>query len=268
MAIPHPEPLIDTHCHLDAEAFHQDLQEVIERAVVSGIEHLLTIGISRETSEAAVVLANRYPVVSAVVGIQPNYAQVALAGDWDQIVELARHPRVVAIGETGLDKYWDYASPELQSDYFARHLELSRRCHKPFIVHCREAEAEVIDMLRQEARRGALSGVMHSFCGNADDAAACLELGMYISFAGMVTFRKNQQLRDVARTVPLDRILVETDAPYLAPHPHRGKRNEPAWVRLTSECLADVHGVTAAEMARAVSANAKRLFRLDRVVHS
>jgi TatD DNase family protein len=257
-----PFSLIDTHCHLDAEAFHQDLTEVLQRAADNGVEQLITIGITRETSEAAVVLANRYEAVFAVVGIQPNYAQDAVPDDWDQIVELAAHPNVVGIGETGLDKYWDFAPLEIQRDYFVRHLEFSRLCEKPFIVHCREAEADVLEMLRADFANGPLNGVMHSFCGDSAMAAECVAMGMHISFAGMVTFRKNDELRSVAETVPLDRLLIETDSPYLAPHPNRGKRNEPAWVRHTAECLADVHSISFEELANATSANAKQLFRL------
>ena len=254
--------LIDTHCHLDAEAFHQDLDAVLERAASAGVEHLLSVGVTLETSQAAVVLANRYPCVSAVIGIQPNYVHSAGAGDWQQIEDLATHPRVVGVGETGLDRYWDFAPLELQQEYFFRHIELSRSCGKPFVVHCREAEAEVVAVLRQAAGNGPLQGVMHSFCGSIEIASECLQLGMHISFAGMLTFRKNQQLRDVAKTVPMDRLLVETDAPYLAPHPHRGKRNEPAWVRLTAACLAEIHGISGDEMARITTANAARLFQL------
>lgn len=257
------QPLIDTHCHLDAEAFHNDFSEVIERAQSSGIAHILTIGITLETSQAAVVIANRYPkLVSAVIGIQPNYAAEAKAGDWDQIVELARHPRVVGIGETGLDKYWDFAPLDIQVDYFERHLALSEAVGKPFVIHCREAENEVLDVLTRYAQGRQLSGLMHSFCGSADVAQKCIELGLHISFAGMVTFRKNDSLRATARTIPRDRILVETDAPYLAPHPNRGKRNEPAWVRFTADCLAAEFNMPPDEFAQVTVENARRLFRL------
>ncbi len=257
-----PNALIDTHCHLDAEAFHQDIDEVLRHAHEAQVEHILTIGITVETSQAAVVLANRYPHVSAVVGIQPNYVHECRPGDWERIVDLARHPRVVGIGETGLDKYWDFAPIDLQQEYFIRHIELARQCRKPFVVHCREAESEVLEVLRSESQHGPLNGLMHSFCGSQEVARECIELGLFISFAGMVTYKKNQPLRDVARTVPLERILVETDAPYLAPHPNRGKRNEPAWVKHTAACLAEVHGLSADEFAAITSANARRLFNL------
>ena len=254
--------LIDTHCHLDSEGFHQDIDQVIQRATDTGVERMLTIGVDLETSQAAVLLANRYPCVSAVVGIQPNYAQEAKPGDWAAIEDLATHPRVVGVGETGLDKYWDVAPLEIQRDYFIRHIELSRRLNKPFVVHCREAEAEVVEVLQTEAGNGPLSGLMHSFCGGETTANICVNLGLYISFAGMLTFRKNEDLRAVAKLVPRDQLLVETDARYLAALPNRGKRNEPSWVRFTNDCLAQVHGLTPDEMAALTTANAKRLFRI------
>ena len=253
--------LIDTHCHLDAEAFHQDIDAVIQRALDGGVERMLTIGVTLATSQAAVILSNRNPCVSAVVGIQPNYAHEAKPGDFERIADLATHPRIVGIGETGLDKYWDFAPLDIQREYFVRHIQLSRALKKPFVVHCREAEAEVVEVLQSEAGDGHLSGVMHSFCGDATTAEICVRLGLHISFAGMLTYRKNEELRAVAATIPIDRLLVETDAPYLAPHPNRGKRNEPAWVRLTNNVLAGVHGVTPQEMAARTTANARLLFR-------
>jgi len=254
--------LIDTHCHLDSEGFHQDIDSVIQRALDSGVERMLTIGVTLATSQAAVLLSNRFPCISAVVGIQPNYTHEAKPTDWEKIEDLATHPHVVAVGETGLDKYWDFAPLEIQQDYFVRHIELSRRLKKPIVVHCREAETEVVQVLQAEAENGELSGVMHSFTGNATTATACLQLGLHISFAGMVTFRKNEDLRAVARSVPIERLLVETDAPYLAPLPNRGKRNEPAWVRFTSDCLAQVHGLSPDQMADQTRMNARKLFRL------
>ncbi|GAB5443649.1 MAG: TatD family hydrolase [Fuerstiella sp.] len=259
-----PEPaLIDTHCHLDAEAFDQDREETVDRARQNNIERMLTIGITRQTSENAVSLSEKFPAVRAVVGIQPNYAHEATEDDWNVIQDLALRNEVVGIGETGLDLYWDFAPLDVQQDFFRRHLQFSRQIGKPFVVHCREAEAEVLQMLREDFANGPLNGVMHSFCGDADMAAECVAMGMYISFAGMVTFKKNDALRAVAKTIPLDRLLVETDAPYLAPHPNRSKRNEPAWVRLTAACLADVHDVCIERLAAATTANARKLFGLE-----
>ncbi|MBM80388.1 MAG: hydrolase TatD [Planctomycetaceae bacterium] len=255
--------LIDTHCHLDEDAFKDDRDDVVKRALDAGITRMVTIGVTLETSRSAVELASRFPEVFAVVGIQPNYAADAKPGDWDQIVELTQAPKVVAIGETGLDRYWDFAPIETQADYFTRHLRLSREADIPFIVHCREAEDDVVAQLQNEANGSPWNGVMHSFCGDEKTAAACLEMGMHISFAGMLTFKKNDSLRAVAATVPLDRLLVETDSPYLAPVPKRGKRNEPANVLHTAACLAEVHGLPAEEMARITTENARRLFGLD-----
>lgn len=252
--------MIDTHCHLDAEAFHQEIDAVLQRATDAGVERMLTVGTTLESSEAAIVLSNRYKSVRAIVGIHPNYAQAVKPGDWEKIEELATHPAVVAVGETGLDKYWDHTPLDVQQDYFVRHIELSRRIHKPFVVHCREADAEVLDVLKSQATIGPFVGVMHAFSGNAEMAAECLAMGMHLSFAGMLTFRKNDAMRAVAATVPLDRLLIETDAPYLAPHPNRGKRNEPAWVRHTCECLATVHGMTFEAMDAQTTSNARKLF--------
>lgn len=255
--------LIDTHAHLDEQSFEVDLDDVLTRAADQRVEAIFTIGVTAATSRAAVALAKKHSQLYAVVGIQPNYVAQANADDFDQITELASDPRVIAIGETGLDRYWDSSPIELQRDYFFRHIELARRVGKPFIVHCREADADVVDVLKEAAQSGPLHGVMHSFCGDQATADACLELGMYLSFAGMLTFKSNQALRDVAKTVPRDRLLVETDSPYLAPVPMRGKRNEPANVVHTARCLADVHGLTLEDLAAITTANTKRLFNLS-----
>jgi TatD DNase family protein len=254
--------LIDTHVHLDEEAFRPDRHEVVARAAAAGVVSMITIGISAATSRAAVDLAQSCPSVYAAVAIQPNYVSQAAPGDWELIQELATQPKVVAVGETGLDRYWDYAPFDLQVEFFDKHLELARRLDLPFIVHCREAASDVVAQLRRAAGGGQLRGVMHSFAGDAETARACVELGMFISFAGMVTFKKNDGLRAVAAQVPLDRLLVETDAPYLAPTPFRGKRNEPAYVRNTAETLASVRNLSLEEIARVTTENARRLFRL------
>ncbi len=256
-------PLIDTHAHLDESAFEHDVESIVAAARAAGVVRILTIGTTRASSERAVALAERFPEVLAVVGIQPNYVAEAQHGDWERIEELAGHPRVVGIGETGLDRYWDHAPFDLQVEYFDRHLALSRRVKKAFVVHCREAESDVVAQLRRAAETAPLRGVMHSFCGDAETAAECLDLGLHISFAGMLTFKKNDALRATAQTVPADRLLVETDSPYLAPMPHRGKRNEPAYVRFTAECLASLHGVSLETLAALTTANACRLFGID-----
>lgn len=253
---------IDTHCHLDEESFTQDCAETIQRAVDAGVKTMLAVGITLDSCRRVVELAERYPSVYAILGLHPNYVSAAQPGDWDQIVALMRTPKVVGVGETGLDKYWDYAPIELQRDYFERHIELSRQLDLPFVVHCREAEAETLEVLRKHAATGPLRGLMHAFCGSAETAAACLEMGMHLSFGGMITFKKNDTQRELSATLPLDRLLVETDSPYLAPTPFRGKRNEPAHVRLTAACLAETRGISKEEVAAATTRNARTLFRL------
>jgi TatD DNase family protein len=255
--------LIDTHAHLFDDRFRKDLPAVLERAAAAGVERAVCLGIDLESSRQSVEIANRYPLVVAAVGIQPNSAAEAKPGDWEAIVKLAEsEPRVVAIGETGLDRYWDRAPFALQEDYFARHIELARRLGKPFVIHCREAEADVVKALRDHSSKGPLRAVMHSFSGDLATARECLEMGLFISFAGMVTYPTAQNLRDVAKEVPLDRLLVETDCPYLAPQPVRGKRNEPAFVAHTAALLADVKGVSVAELEEATARNARALFGL------
>jgi TatD DNase family protein len=255
--------LIDTHAHLDEEAFDADRTEVVARAMAAGIERIVTIGTTADTSRRAVAVAAEFPGVFAAVGIQPNYVSQAHTGDWEVIDALATAPKVVAIGETGLDRYWDYAPFDVQIDYFHRHISLSQRLGLPFVVHCREAEAETVAELRTAAKRSPLHGVMHSFTGSLETAQACLELGLYISFAGMVTYKKSQALRDLVKELPRDRILVETDSPYLAPQPVRGKRNEPSFVRMTANVLAELIGLDQQEFARLTTENARRLFKLD-----
>lgn len=254
--------LIDSHAHLDEESFDTDRPEMIARAVAAGVERMISIGTTVETSRKAVALAAEYPNIFATVGIHPNYVHEAKPDDWAEIVELAKSPKVVGLGETGLDRYWKFAPFELQLDYFRRHMQLTRETGLPFVVHCRDAEEETLEELRQEFSHGPLNGVRHCFVGSIEAARECLEMGMYISFAGMVTFKANQKLRDTAITIPDDRILVETDCPYLAPREYRGKRNEPAYVTHTAWCLAEARGVTPDQLGELVTANAERLFKL------
>ena len=256
--------LIDTHAHLDDERFAADLPAVLDRAEAAGVTRILTIGIDLRTSRNAVKLATDYAEVFAVVGIQPNHVSEAGAGDFEEIVALAEAaPKVVGVGESGLDRYWDRAPFELQEAFFVRHLALARRLNKPIVVHCREAEADTVRVLRAEFdTHGPIRGVMHSFNGDVAAAAACLEMGLHISFAGMLTFKTNDALRAVATGIPLDRLLVETDSPYLAPQAVRGKRNEPAFVAHTAAVLAQVKGVSAEEIADVTTRNAEVLFGL------
>lgn len=255
--------LFDTHAHLDDEQFDQARDEVVERARAVGVGAIVAVGTTASSSETCVELTARYDIVHAAVGIQPNYCAEAGPGDWDRVKALAQQPGVVALGETGLDRHWDYTPFDVQQDYFDRHLRLSQELNLPFIVHMRDCGGDILAMVTEAASRGPLRGVMHSFTGDTELAAKCVGLGLYISFAGMVTYKKSTELREVAASIPDDRILIETDAPYLSPHPKRGQRpNEPALVIHTAECLAETRGVSIEQFAQATSENARKLFRL------
>lgn len=259
-----PVELIDTHAHLDDEQFQNDLLDVLQRAAAAGLSRIITIATTAQDSAACVQLAATHSLLAATVGIQPNNAAQAGPDDWDAVVRLCVKPqaaKIVALGETGLDRHWDYTPFPQQEDYFARHLELARRLALPVVIHCREAEADVVRMLREDFdRHGPVRGVMHSFTGDPATAAACIAMGLFISFAGMVTYKNAQALRDTATTIPLSRLLIETDSPYLAPVPLRGKRNEPAHVVHTARCLAELHAVDLEELARHTTQNAGALF--------
>ncbi|MFO0912220.1 MAG: TatD family hydrolase [Pirellulales bacterium] len=256
--------VVDTHAHLNDPHLLADLPGVLERAAAVGVTRIMAIGTTAASSRECCELAERNAGVWAAVGIQPNYVAEAGPDDWDSIVALAAHGRVRAIGETGLDRYWDDAPFDLQQDYFDRHLRLAQQLHRAVVIHMRECESDVIAMLDQARQRGRLRGVMHSYTGTAAGALACVEMGLHISFAGMVTFKKESALREVAAAVPADRLLVETDSPYLSPEPWRGKRpNEPARVLHTLSCLAEARGVSLESLAAQTTANACLLFDLD-----
>jgi TatD DNase family protein len=258
--------MIDTHAHLDDDQFDADRDAVIARAVAAGVEAIVCVGTTVQSSLAAIRIAETYPQAYAAVGIHPNSCAEAREGDWERIVDLLDHPRVVALGETGLDRYWDYAPIELQRDYFARHLQLGKDRDLPVIIHCRDAQADLMPMLHQAAVGQSLRAVLHAFSGDAAMAAECLGLGLFVSFAGNVTYtnKKFQTLRAAAATIPDDLILIETDCPYLAPEPHRGKqkRNEPALVAHTAAHLAAIRNVAVEQFAAQTAANARRVFRL------
>jgi TatD DNase family protein len=255
--------LIDTHAHLDDEKFQSELPAVLQRAAAAGVVRIVTVATTAASSATSIHLAKLFPTLAASVGIQPNHVAEEAADAWDQIVRLVDEKQVVALGETGLDRHWDYTPFPQQEDFFARHLALARQRTLPVIIHCREAEPDVVRMLRADyEHHGPVRAVMHSFTGDLGTAEACLAMGLYISFAGMVTYKNAQALRDVAARIPLDRLLIETDSPYLAPVPLRGKRNEPAFVAHTAACLAEVRGLDVAMIAEQTTRNARVLFGL------
>ena len=253
--------LFDTHAHLADEQLAADTASVVERARAANVTRILAVGTTAADSRQCLEIAHRHAGVRSSAGIHPNHAAEAVDGDWDEIVRLSAEPEVAALGETGLDLYWKDTPLAVQQDYFDRHIRLSQASGLPLVIHLRETAGEILAMLREARRRGELRGVMHSFTGTAEQAAEFLALGLHISFAGMLTYKKSDDLRAVAATIPADRLLVETDSPYLSPEPHRGKRpNEPARVIHTAECLAKVRGVSLDELARQTTANALALF--------
>lgn len=253
--------LIDTHAHLDDERFAGEIDEILERAEEAGIRQILTVGESPETFEATIALAEKYPQLFAAIGIHPQQADKGTPEALARIEQLARaHAKVVAIGEIGFDYYYEYAPRPVQEEVFRAQLRMAQSLELPFIVHDRDAHDDTLRVLREEAQGHKLRGVLHCFSGDAAFAEGCLELGLHLAFGGTLTYPKNAGLRAVAATVPEDRLLLETDCPYLAPQKRRGKRNEPAFMRLTAEKLAEERGITLEELAAITSRNAAELF--------
>ncbi len=238
-----------------------ELASVLARARGVGVTGMAVIGTRAADSEAAAALAARETGLVAAAGIHPNDTAEMEPGEWDRIVALVASGRVAAVGETGLDWYRTTAPPETQRDFFDRHIRLAQQADLPLVIHTRESTRDCLDMLRDACARGPLSAILHSFTGTAAEAAEAVDLGLFLGFAGMVTFRSAADVRDVAKTVPLDRLLIETDSPFLSPEPHRGKRNEPANVVHTAACLALARGDSLSTLAAATTANARRVYR-------
>jgi TatD DNase family protein len=251
--------LVDSHVHLDDSAFNVDRSEVILFANQIGVKWMLNPGADLDSSRRAVALAEKHASVYAGVGIHPHDAKDA-PGDWEaQLRALAMHPKTVALGEMGLDYHYDHSPREMQQDIFRRQLRLAIELNKPVIIHEREAPADTLEILRQEEVKR-VGGVMHCFSGSRETAELCMKMGLYISFAGPVTFKNARRSLEVASAIPLDRLLVETDAPYLAPEPYRGKRNEPGHVLLVAQKIAEMRGMTLQEFGAAITFNAEQLF--------
>jgi TatD DNase family protein len=253
--------LIDTHCHLDFESFDTDRDEVLQRAAEAGVRRIIVPALDLQNCSSVLALAGQNSAVFAAVGVHPNST-----ADWnsswpDQVRVFSNHDKVVAIGEIGLDYYWDASPKELQQKAFALQLNLAADLDLPVIIHNREASSDVIQLLSQSPLAGReRPGVLHSFSADWATAEAALEMGFYIGITGPVTFKKADQLRDVVARLPLERILVETDAPFLAPQQKRGKRNEPAFVTYVAEQIAVLHGLSKDEAATITTANALKLF--------
>lgn len=253
--------LVDSHCHLDFPDFADELPAVVERAQAAGVRHMLTIGTHLSRFDNVQAIAARFDGVTCTVGVHPHHAQPeAPFTSVERLVELSQRPKVVGIGESGLDYHYDKSPRDVQEESFRKHIRACLETQLPLVVHTREAEADTIRILREEAAGAGLTGVLHCFTGSRALAEDGLDFGFEISFSGIATFRNSQDLRDVFKIVPLDRLLVETDAPYLAPVPFRGKRNEPAYVAHTAAVAAEVKEVSLAELSVRTTANFFRLF--------
>ena len=257
--------LFDTHTHLDDPRYDADREAVMARAREAGVDTFITIGCDLATSRSAVALADRYADVYATIGVHPH--EVKHIGDnwYTELRRLAAHPKVIAYGEIGLDYHYNHSPPTEQRDRFREQVNLARELRLPVVIHTREAQDDTVTILREE-QAAEVGGVFHCFSGDAWLAKDALDLGFYLSFSGVITFHNAAMLRDIVKTVPLDRLLVETDCPYLTPVPHRGKRNEPAYVTLVAAKIAEARGSTTAldgeEIARVTSENARRLFKI------
>jgi TatD DNase family protein len=255
--------LIDSHAHIQGSEFSADVDQVIQRAGEAGVEKIIVVGGAGDPSsnDAALELARAYEGLYATIGMHPHDAKEVNEEAFQRLTELARGPKVVAVGESGLDFYYDHSPRQVQIDLFCRFIQMARQRRLPLVVHVRDAYREASEIIKREGK-GDLRGVIHCFTGDYDTASEFLDLGLYLSFTGIITFRNADSLRDVARKLPLDRILIETDSPYLAPVPHRGKRNEPSFVHLVAETVAKVKGVPLEEVAQATTRNAQELFAI------
>lgn len=252
--------LVDSHCHLDFPDFASERADVIARARENGVGAMVTISTRVRRFDEIRAIAETYPEVWCSVGTHPHNAGEEDGISADELVALSAHPRCVAIGEAGLDYFYDHAPREAQARGFRTHIEAARRTGLPLVIHARDADADVAAILEDETGKGAFPFLLHCFSSGADLARTGLRLGGYISFSGILTFRRSDELRAIAREVPRERLLVETDAPYLAPMPYRGKRNEPAYVRHTAEVLAETIGMTVDDIERITTDNFYRLF--------
>jgi TatD DNase family protein len=256
--------LVDTHCHLDNEQFKADRDQVIARAFEAGVDTMVAIGTGDGPPdlEAGVRLAERHACILATVGVHPHDASKADDGTYARLSELLGHSKVIALGEIGLDYHYDFSPREVQRQAFIEQMRIAREARKPIVIHTREAWADTLALLEEHWAPSGLPGIMHCFSGGLEEAEQCLELGFYLSFGGIVTFPKATNIQEAARVAPADRILVETDAPYLAPVPRRGKRNEPAFVMETARKVAALRGETLEGIAQTTTANFRRLIGL------
>lgn len=260
-------PLVDSHAHLDNRQFDQDRETVISAALAAGVGHILTIGCDLDSSVTNATLAQQHPALSAAVGFHPHDAAALDQAALTQLKGLLQHPKVVAVGEIGLDYYRNRSPHAVQKEAFRRQIALAKEAGKPIIVHDRDAHEDILHILTEEQARE-VGGVLHCFSGDLEMAQKCLDLGFYLSFTGTITYPKNEAVREMLKQLPLDRLLLETDCPYLSPQAFRGKRNEPAYLRHTAQTLAEIKGLTLADVARITSRNCYDLFGIGAVEQS
>ena len=255
--------LIDSHAHIQGNEYDGEVEAVIERARGAGVEKIIAVGGAGDMSSNtdAIALADSFPDIYATVGMHPHDAKDVGTEELSALSELTAHPKVVAVGETGLDYYYNHSPRDMQRRVFSQFIRIARQTGLPIVVHERDATKDAAELLRSEGA-GELRGVIHCFTGNYEAACAYLDLGLYLSFTGIITFKNAESLRDVVRKVPLEHMLIETDSPFLTPVPHRGKRNEPAYVRFVAETVAIVRGISLEQVARITSANAQNLFEI------
>ncbi len=253
---------IDTHVHLNAEQYNDDLQEVINRALAANVKKMVVVGFDRLTINRAMELIEEYDFLYAAIGWHPVDAIDCTESDLQWIEELAKHPKVVAIGETGLDYYWDKSPKETQQKLLRKQIQLAKRVKLPIVIHNREATADCVRILQEEHAED-VGGVMHRFSGSVETAEICIKMNFMISLGGPVTFKNAKKPKEVAEKIPLQYLMIETEAPYLAPHPNRGKRNEPSFVPLVAEEIARLKGLTVEEVAQKTTENAHRFFKIE-----
>ncbi|MDT9027784.1 TatD family hydrolase [Rossellomorea yichunensis] len=253
--------LFDTHVHLNAEQFDEDLEEVISRAREAGVEKMVVVGFDRPTINRAMELIEQYEFLYASIGWHPVDAIDMKDEDLAWIEELSNHPKVVAIGEMGLDYHWDKSPKDVQKEVFRKQIHLAKKVKLPIIIHNRDATQDIVDILREEGAEE-VGGIMHCFSGSPEIAQECVDMNFYISLGGPVTFKNAKKPKEVAKEIPLEKLLIETDCPYLAPHPNRGKRNEPAYVKLVAEQIAELKEITLEEVENITTKNAKKLFNI------
>lgn len=251
----------DTHTHMDSESFQEDRHEALMRAYDAGVTRIVNVGFNRETIPTTLELSRRYDFVYAVVGWHPQDAKDMTPEDLEELESLLTQPKVVALGEIGLDYYWDTSPKDVQARVFREQIRLARKLGKPIVIHNRDAHQDILEILKEE-KAAEVGGIMHCFSGSWETAKLCLDMNFHISFAGPVTFKNAKQPKEVLARVPLDRLLLETDAPYLTPHPYRGKRNETGYVRYVAEAAAEIRGMPLEELARVTTENAVALLGL------